>query len=407
MNLDESKIPIIIDFYENGKAKFTIAGNTYSAQKLRKLKIYTYEKIVDLEEFELNCRQQNILERNLIDSYFGEDCLVQLGKDVTETFIGDNPFGHKLNSNPTMDALSLFEKLQTELNKVSYEIIDEYDLIEEKAKMYVRKVFGNESHYIKDIDSINFHPPIIMSGVDPDYKYYFDSGLKQFKKIVTVIIEDIRLSSNYPIINSLPQKNTTVQSSPNIKNRKIIDVANIQILIASPSDAVFERNILLNSLETKFRRDEYETHCGKRIIVRGWEELASQSGYGQDIINDQILKKVDIVLAVFKHKLGTPTIDPTTGDKRSESGTAEELLFAINNSTIPNPPLGMAYFYTEAPAMSFDSVDFDTSVGQWQKLKQFKKDIQFKILYKDYSSPDQLLTVVCKDLSNNIKTLFQ
>lgn len=120
----------------------------------------------------------------------------------------------------------------------------------------------------------------------------------------------------------------------------------------------------MNSLETKFRREEFESQCGKRIIVRGWEELSSQSGYGQDIINEQVLKNVDIVLAVFKHKLGTPTVDPITSIKREESGTAEELLFAINNASTISPPLGMAYFFCEAPKISFDSIDFEKSLDE-------------------------------------------
>lgn len=407
MKLEETKLPIILDFYENGKTKFTLSGNTYTATKLTKLKIYTYEKNVDLEEFKQYCIQERIIERNLIDVYFGEECLQLLGTDFTEKFIGDFPFGYKMNSNKTVDSLSLFEQLQFDLNKINYEKSEEYDLLEERAKMYIRKFFGNDSHYIKDIDSISFLPPIIMSGVDPDYKYYFESGLKQFKKIITIIIEDIKLSSNYPVSTSPSNKpKSPPLTSPTIKTKKLIDGQNVQILIASPSDAIAERDSLLNSLETKFRRDEYESQCGKRIIVRGWEELASQSGYGQDLINEQILKKVDIVLAVFKHKLGTPTIDPSTGVKRSDSGTAEELLFAINNNTVPNAPLGMAYFFSEAPELSFDSVDFDNALDQWKKLKQFKKDIQCKILYKEYPSPDELLTIVCKDLSLNIRTHF-
>ncbi len=78
----------------------------------------------------------------------------------------------------------------------------------------------------------------------------------------------------------------------------------------------------------------------------------SQTGYGQDIINSDLVNQANIILAVFKHKLGTPTINPNNLQKRSDSGTAEELLSAIRNKKLENEPLGMAYFYYEAPVIS-------------------------------------------------------
>ncbi len=304
-----------------------------------------------------------------------------------------------------MDEVKLFEDLLTDSERITYSNSEDFDLIRDRAKLYIRKVFGNDSHYLKDIESIGFLPPIIISGVDNDYPYYFELGLKQFKRIISIMIEDLKLSTNYP-----PSTTTTTTIPATIAQpgkRHPLDGQTIQILLASPSDATSERELLFNSLETKFRRDGFEQQCGKRIIVRGWEELATQSGYGQDIINIQLLSKVDIVMAIFKHKLGTPTFDLTTSTERAKSGTAEELLYAINNRSSKNPPLGMAYFYSEAPSMSFESVDFRKSVEEWKRLKEFKSEIKHKILYKEYSSPEQLLTISCKDIAENIKNHFE
>lgn len=309
-----------------------------------------------------------------------------------------------------MDQLKLFQDLLVEVSQITYSNREQFDLLEERAKMYVRKFFGDESHYLRDINSIRYSPLILIAGMEPDYKSSFEHGLKRFKKIITIIIEDIQLSTNYPTSTT-----TTTTIPPTVSpstiaqpsKRKSLDGQTIQILVASPSDTAEERELLLNSLETKFRREGFESKSGKRIIVRGWEELASQSGYGQDIINEQILQSIDIVLAVFKHKLGTPTIDTNTSLKRAESGTAEELLFAINNKTIVNPPLGMAYFFSEAPKISLDSIDFENAVEEWKRLKNFKQDIKHQILYKEYSSPEKLLSIVCVDVSENIKRLFE
>jgi hypothetical protein len=309
-----------------------------------------------------------------------------------------------------MDQVKFFQDLLSEISKINYEKKEEFALLEERAKMYVRKFFGDKSHYLRDISSIRYSPVIMISGVDPNYKSSFETGVKNLKKIITIIIEDLNISTNYPVSTTTTTTNIPPVSSPiitvNPEKRKALDGQTIQILIASPSDVDEEREHLLNSLETKFRREGYEAKCGKRIILRGWEELASQSGYGQDIINEQILNQIDIVLAVFKHKLGTPTIDPITTLKREESGTAEELLFAINSSAKKTPALGMVYFYSEAPNMSFDSVDFDKSLEEWKRLKKFKQDIKLKILYKEYSSTESLLNIACSDISENIKRLF-
>jgi hypothetical protein len=309
-----------------------------------------------------------------------------------------------------MDQVKFFQDLLSEISKINYEKKEEFALLEERAKMYVRKFFGDKSHYLRDISSIRYSPVIMISGVDPNYKSSFETGVKNLKKIITIIIEDLNISTNYPVSTTTTTTNIPPVSSPiitvNPEKRKALDGQTIQILIASPSDVDEEREHLLNSLETKFRREGYEAKCGKRIILRGWEELASQSGYGQDIINEQILNQIDIVLAVFKHKLGTPTIDPITTLKREESGTAEELLFAINSSAKKTPALGMVYFYSEAPNMSFDSVDFDKSLEEWKRLKKFKQDIKLKILYKEYLSTERLLNIACSDISENIKRLF-
>jgi len=111
-------------------------------------------------------------------------------------------------------------------------------------------------------------------------------------------------------------------------------------------------------------------------------------------------------LAIFKHKLGSPTIDVKTGKDRSQSGTAEELLFAIRNKLILTPPIGMAYFYAYAPVLSLDSVDFEIRKKDWERLKIFKEEIKNEILYKTYSKEEDLLDMISKDLSENIKKYF-
>jgi len=186
-----------------------------------------------------------------------------------------------------------------------------------------------------------------------------------------------------------------------IQKRKTKSEQGINIVIASPGDTESERKILLESLESKFRIDRHEDHCGFRIMVNGWEQLASQVGYPQDVINKRLIEESDFVVAIFKHKLGTPTKDVVTGKPRAESGTVEELLQALDGSK-RNHPIGMAYFYSTAPIISLDSPDKEKIEKDWMRLKEFKKIIQEKMIYKPYTEPVELLGMVLKDLEQNI-----
>ncbi len=239
------------------------------------------------------------------------------------------------------------------------------------------------------------------------YPHYYDftafeSGKQQLLHLLKSIIKDKENSSNYQSLESL-QPN----QRENITYSKKESLQEIKVLIASPSDVVQERHLLLNNLETKFRREHFETRCNARLIVDGWEYLPSQTGYGQDIINADLVKQANIILAVFKHKLGTPTINYDNLQERSSSGTAEELLFAIRNKMLDNAPLGMAYFYYEAPVISLASVDFDNIKLEWDRLSKFKDEIQYEILYKTYKNENDLLALVCSDVCDNIIKYFK
>lgn len=217
------------------------------------------------------------------------------------------------------------------------------------------------------------------------------------------IFEDLKALMNE--LSNASKWNTDIlgkieENTGTIKKRKPKSSDGLNIVIASPGDTSVERKLLLDSLERKFRVDGHEKHCSKRIMVNGWEDLASQNGYAQDVINKKIIAASDFVIAVFKHKLGTPT-KGKTGTKRAESGTSEELLQALDMSKKTHP-IGMAYFFSTAPVISLDAVDKDKIESEWKRLTEFKKSIQDKVIYKPYTEPTELLSMVLKDLEKNI-----
>ncbi len=218
------------------------------------------------------------------------------------------------------------------------------------------------------------------------------------------IFEDVKTLMNLLSSSSKWNKEIfeNIKISPTIVNkRKPKSDLGINIVIASPGDTQQERKLLLDTLERRFRTDKHESHCGYRILVHGWEDLASQNGYAQDVINARLIQESDFVISLFKHKLGTPTFDQETGTQRAESGTVEELLQALDNSKLTNP-IGMSYFYSAAPIISLDTPDFDKITNEWKRLNEFKKSISTKIIYKPYTEPTELLNTILKDLEQNI-----
>lgn len=188
--------------------------------------------------------------------------------------------------------------------------------------------------------------------------------------------------------------------------RKTLNKGEINIIIASPSDLAEERELLLDKLERKFRLDKHEDLCKHRLKVHGWEDLPSQSGYAQDVINEKVLSKMDIVLAIFQHKLGSPTIDLQTGKERFQSGTAEEILYALDNKSNKGP-LGMVYFFSTPPAPSLESENFEKIKSEWDRLKSFKNSIQNKVIYKPFTSKEELINEVSIDIMKNITELYE
>ncbi|MDR2592152.1 MAG: hypothetical protein LBC59_05030 [Chitinispirillales bacterium] len=228
-----------------------------------------------------------------------------------------------------------------------------------------------------------------------------DVNTQRIFEDIKILMDLLSLSSKWDrdIFEDVKINSTTINKRSPRSDSVITSVINV--VIASPDDTYQERQLLLDKLEILFRKNSHERHCGFRIIVSGWEDLASQPGYPQDIINKKIIDESDFVISIFKHKLGTPTIDQQTGEQRAESGTAEELLQALDNSNATRP-IAMSYFYSKAPEISLESSDFEKKKLEWERLKEFKKTIAKKMIYQSYSEPTELLNKILNDLEKNI-----
>lgn len=139
-------------------------------------------------------------------------------------------------------------------------------------------------------------------------------------------------------------------------------------MIASPGDVASERNIIREMI--------YEwnaVHSRARQIVLlpvGWESHSTpeMGNRPQEIINNQILDKCDLLVGVFWTRIGTST-------GKYISGTVEEIEKHIDAG---KPTM---LYFSEQPAR-LDSVDSE----QYEKLKEFKESCRNRGLYQTYDN---------------------
>ncbi|EMG7547676.1 DUF4062 domain-containing protein [Vibrio alginolyticus] len=140
------------------------------------------------------------------------------------------------------------------------------------------------------------------------------------------------------------------------------------VMIASPGDVSSERAIIRDVI--------YEwnaVHSESRNIVLlpvGWETHSSpeMGGQAQEIINNQVLDRCDLLVGVFWTRIGTPTTEYA-------SGTVEEI-----EEHIKSDKPAMLYFSSQPVAL--DTVEPE----QYAQLRSFKESCQSRSLYESYDS---------------------
>ena len=139
-------------------------------------------------------------------------------------------------------------------------------------------------------------------------------------------------------------------------------------MIASPSDVPSERNIVR---EVVYEWNAVNSQLRRIVLLPvGWETHSSpeMGSRAQEILNEQILNKCDLLVGIFWTRIGTETGEYI-------SGTVEE----IEKHVASGKP-AMLYFYGQP--VEEGSVDKD----QYSKLKEFRESCQKKGLYATYDS---------------------
>jgi len=166
------------------------------------------------------------------------------------------------------------------------------------------------------------------------------------------------------------------------------DAKVVNVVIAGPSDVANERH-LVDDVVREWNSINSED---KRIVLMpiSWETDASP-GMGkraQEIINEQVVQRGDVLVAIFWTRLGSPT-----GDSRS--GTVEE----IEKHLEAGKP---AMIYFSAAPVRLDSVDEQ----QYQALKEFRRECEQRGLIATYESLTEFRDTFARHLAQTIIRSF-
>ncbi len=158
------------------------------------------------------------------------------------------------------------------------------------------------------------------------------------------------------------------------------------VMIASPSGVCEERERIVTLLMDWNR--EYSESLGVVLLPLKWEDDAApyMGRHPQTTINKQMCDKSDLLIALFKTKLGTPT-------EQFESGTVEEIEYHRNSNKNV-----LLYFYE-------GNIPNNIDLEELKRLKEYKEKIwdEKRTLTGSYKNVDELLKSLSKDLRITFK----
>jgi hypothetical protein len=157
----------------------------------------------------------------------------------------------------------------------------------------------------------------------------------------------------------------------------------INVAIASPSDVAPERAAVLRVL------NRWNAHNHHAVLIALASESASVPTLGahpQDILNEQIIHRSQLLVAILWSRLGTPT-------PNAPSGTVDEINEFIR---VKGPQRVMLYFCTRAVPQ--DQID----PAELARLYQFKDEMRTRGLYQQYASVDEFERLLYEHLGPKV-----
>lgn len=163
----------------------------------------------------------------------------------------------------------------------------------------------------------------------------------------------------------------------------------VKVVIASPGDLEEERNGI-PQLFASWNNNNPEVHLHPLM----WESGAvpTMGPHPQTSLNEQLVEKGELLVALFWSRLGTPT-------DKAESGTVEEIREFIRKK---GPARVMVYFCQRPSPKGIDELDTE----EIAKLQEFKKELQSICLWKQFESRHEFEGHLYRDLDAKVKQLL-
>jgi hypothetical protein len=158
----------------------------------------------------------------------------------------------------------------------------------------------------------------------------------------------------------------------------------LKVMIASPGDVKEERML---SRQVVYEWNAVHSEDRETVLLPiAWETNASPAmgARAQEIINKQILRDSDLLIAIFWTRLGTPT-------GMANSGTAEEI---EEHLRVGKP--AMLYFSTSP--VKPDSVD----ERQYRALREFRDSMRDRGLVEEYESLNEFREKLTRHLAQTV-----
>lgn len=167
----------------------------------------------------------------------------------------------------------------------------------------------------------------------------------------------------------------------------MFDAQVVPVLIASPGDVRLDRDFVENVI-----REWNATHALRHrtvLLPLRWELNAVSDLHldPQAAVNEQLVDHADIVIVLFRARLGTPT-------PRALSGTVEELERALANGK------RVQCYFNTGPVL-VDEVD----VEQLAAVRQFKEQTKSHRWCFDYATLDDLGSHIRRALASDVARL--
>ena len=160
----------------------------------------------------------------------------------------------------------------------------------------------------------------------------------------------------------------------------------IRIFVSSPQDAKEERNIICDEIQKVNRIYGHRNHVV--LVPFTSDDMFSQIGaHPQELVNNQLLRSCDALIACFKKRFGTPTV-------KHGSGTEEEIeIHRELNSHV-------AIYFEED-----NESDELIQDPQLENLKEFRKRIQKSAYIEEFRDENDLREKISKNIIGYIENL--